>query len=104
MINSNNDEVHSFQVVDKDNGSVTCYADYSTRNSTDVSSSALSKKLSKNYSSISEFMVNNRLKLNDDKTHLIIIGASKEQSDKVKLFTPSSQLVQVHLVNFLAAW
>ena len=57
----------------KNSASICCYADDTTITSISSNHSQLSNELSKNYDTISRFMINNRLKLNDDKSHLLVL-------------------------------
>ena len=66
---SNASELRSDQRIDK----ICCYADDSTLSSSDSDHSELTKKLTNDFKMVSEFMINNRLKLNDDKTHLLVM-------------------------------
>ena len=50
-------------------GSICCYADDTTYSCNSKDPQELSDKLSSKYSIVADFMLNNRLKLNDDKTH-----------------------------------
>ena len=57
-----------------------CYADDSTMTSTNSDHTRLTEKLTENYEKVSAFMINNRLKLNDDKTHLLVITPSSTRA------------------------
>ena len=79
---------------DKTNGSMCCYADDGTLTVTDHDPNALTMKLTRKYNTISQFMVNNRLKLNDEKAHLLVMSTGQTQRQvvsarKVRIFTPS---------------
>ena len=80
---------------DKDNlGCICCYTDDTTLTCTDSTSGGLTRKLSTCYDKIANFLRDNRLKLNDEKTNLLVIdrGGSKskyEQERKVVINTPS---------------
>ena len=54
--------------------SVCCYADDTTLTCVNSDHSKLSERLTHQYHKISEFMIDNRLKLNQDKTHLVVIS------------------------------
>ena len=54
-------------------GSVCCYADDSTFSVFSEDSQDICRALSEKYQIISEFMSNNKLKLNSDKTHVMVI-------------------------------
>ena len=73
-------------------GNTCCYADDTTFSCSDRDPKELSKKLTSMYLIMSEFMINNRLKLNDGKTHLIVKMTSQNRRLKninqdVKLLT-----------------
>ena len=49
-------------------------------------------------------MVNNRLKLNDDKTHLIVMGAGNDQLDEIKMSTTSTIVRSSSHGKLLGCW
>ena len=58
-------------------GSICCYADDTTYSCSSKDPQVLSDKLSSRYRTVADFMLNNRLKLNDDKTHLMVMCTSQ---------------------------
>ena len=72
---------------DDEAGSICCYADDTTLTCTDSRPAALSNKLTDQYKVIAEYMRNNKLKLNDDKTHLLVMdtGQSRDRVQAVRL-------------------
>ena len=68
-----------FHIADSDNGSICCYTDDTTLSCTEYSPQALTTKLSEKYKMIAEFMRNNMLKLNDDKTHLLVMDTGQSK-------------------------
>ena len=80
----------AYHLADRNSGSICCYADDTTFTTTDSDHAALSTKLSAKYNIIAEFMVNNRLKLNDDKTHLLVISTGQ-----ARIRTQSCNLVEI---------
>ena len=58
-------------------GGVCCYVDDSTYTFSSPDPVELTEKLSENYLKISNYMRDNKLVINDDKTHLVVMGASK---------------------------
>ena len=81
-------EVHQQQRVEEEDappytmsctvcGSICCYADDTTYSCSSKDPEELSRKLSSKYMVVSEYMVNNRLKLNDDKTNLMVMTTSQ---------------------------
>ena len=90
---------------DGKNGSICCYADDSTFTISDPDPGTLTTKLSEKYKNIAEFMVNNRLKLNDDKTHLLVMNTGKsEKSDQVCLVTPKEVIKPSKCEKLLRCW
>ena len=57
-------------------GSICCYVDDTTYSCSSKDPLELSEKLSSRYRVVADYMLNNRLKLNDDKTHLMVMSAS----------------------------
>ena len=58
-------------------GSMCCYVDDSTFYYSSKNPDLLTEKLSAQYRKIAEYMSANRLVINDDKTHLVVMGAKK---------------------------
>ena len=54
-------------------GGLCCFADDSTYSVSSSDQDTLTQKLNDRYSVLASYMTNNRLKLNDDKTHLLIM-------------------------------
>ena len=77
----------AYHLANEESGSLCCYADDSTRTCTATRPSDLSRNLSEKYNTVAEFMRNNKLKLNDDKTHLLIMdtGQSRLRNQATKL-------------------
>ena len=61
-------------------GHICCYADDTTMTALSTNHSDLTEKLSQNYEKVSNFMNNNRLKLNDDKSHLLVFNTSNRRA------------------------
>ena len=61
-------------------GSIGCYADDTTFSCTGEDLIQLSDKLSNRFSTVSDFLVSNRLKLNDDKTNLMVMTTSQART------------------------
>ena len=87
---------------------ICCYADDTTFSGSHESSGALTRKLSENYKVIAEFMVTNRLKLNDEKTHLLVISTSQAKAERnraeVKILTPTSVIRPSRSERLLGCW
>ena len=64
----------AYKVGDEEDGAICCYADDTTLSISDQDPITLSAKLTAKYYIISQFMLNNRLKLNDSKTHLLVMS------------------------------
>ena len=71
----------------QDCGGTVCYVDDSTYCLAGQDPAALSSALTDQYKVISNYMAANKLVINDDKTHLLVLGtkAMKDKSDKVTL-------------------
>ena len=90
-------------------GSVRCYADDSTFTSSDSEPAVLSSKLTDKYKLIAQFMVNNRLKLNDDKTHLLVMATWQstgrvQAGAQVRIVTPSEVIRPSTTEKLLGCW
>ena len=76
----------------RDCGSTVCYVDDSTYSHGEKDPEALSNNLSEQYSKISAYMAANKLVINGDKTHLVVMGKNKMQAKKQEVFIqPSSK-------------
>ena len=60
----------------RDCGSLCCYADDSTYTVSDEDINKISSKITEKYNEISEYMNNNRLILNSDKTRVLVMASS----------------------------
>jgi hypothetical protein len=99
----------AFHMADQVNGSICCYADDSTLTITGSDHATLSNKLSTKYNIISEFMINNRLKLNDEKTHLLVmsIGQARVRTqtcNMVELRTATENIKPSRNEKLLGCW
>ena len=68
-----------FNTVCEDCGAIVSFADDTTDTVTDPDPIQLNLKLSRKYNIISEYFTNNRLKVNDSKTHLIIMATEQKR-------------------------
>ena len=66
---------------------ICCYADDTTLTCRSKSPTDLSKNLTEQYGAVHDFMTDNGLKLNDDKTHILVI--SQKQSKKKREYAQS---------------
>ena len=75
-------------------GGLCCYADDSTYTVTSKDSEELSRKLSDKYSVMADFLTDNKLKVNDDKTHLLVMTTWQKRrqldTSSTRINTPSS--------------
>ena len=67
----------SFKIQCDTQGQICCFADDSTYSIGDKDQRKLSIKLKDAYNAMSNFMTNNKLKLNDDKTHFLVMKTDK---------------------------
>ena len=69
------------------------FADDATLSKSAKNPEDLSISLGQKYSRISEYLTSNKLKINDDKTHMIVMTSGRpktvEAASKVELRTPS---------------
>ena len=98
-----------YHLKDKNNGSICCYADDTTFTAIDSDHTALTSKLSAKYKTISEFMINNRLKLNDEKSHLLVISTSQARvrahsCNLVEIRTPTEIIRPTCHEKLLGCW
>ena len=77
----------AYHLEDEDHGGLCCYADDSTLTCTGYRAADVSDKLTEKYKIIADFMRNNNLKLNDDKTHLLVMdtGQSRVRNEENRL-------------------
>ena len=80
----------AYHLEDDDAGSICCYADDTTLTCTESRPAELSIKLTNQYKVIAEYMRNNKLKLNDDKTHLIVMDTGQS-----RVRNQASRLVEI---------
>ena len=92
-------------------GTVGCYADDTTYSYSDSDPEQLSLKMSSQYKVLSDFLVSNRLKLNDDKTHLMVLSTSqarlrrnRRDEASVQITTPTEIIEQSEFEKLLGTW
>ena len=86
-------------------GAVCCYADDTTVSLYSEDSTTLSAKLTNTYQLIAQFMVDNRLKLNDDKTHLLVMGTGSEQTrGQVEIRAATEVITPTPCQKLLGCW
>ena len=59
-------------------GGIACFADDSSYSKSNEDTNKLNEEINAKYSEISEFMASNRLVLNDEKTHLLVMASEKK--------------------------
>ena len=94
-------------------GSVGCYADDTTYSCSGPDLVQLSEQLSTKFNTMSTFLTNNRLKLNDEKTHLMVMSTSQaravrkgtiKDSSLVVIRTPSKEIKPSESEKLLGCW
>ena len=76
-------------------GGLCCFADDSTYSVSSDDQDILENKLNERYAVLAQYMGNNKLKLNDDKTHLLIMTTKQKQrliNINVKIDTPTEEI------------
>ena len=90
------DEPPIFSIQCQEYGGLCCYADDSTYSVTDKNPDQLSETLSKKYSIMADFLTDNKLKVNDEKTHMLVMTTRQKRrhvdTDFTRIFTPSSTI------------
>ena len=94
-----------YHVEDEDEGTICCYADDSTLSISSRDPDTLSEKLTSQYKIIAQFMVDNRLKLNDEKTHLLVMGTGNEHiRAQVRIHTSTDIITPSPCQKLLGCW
>ena len=99
----------AYSMGSKTSGTVACYADDTTYSCTGSDPALLSQKLSSQYRVLSDFLISNQLKLNDEKTHLMVMATSQKrrnisQGDAVQIITPTKVINQSQVEKLLGVW
>ena len=99
----------AYHLGDDQAGSICCYADDTTLTCTDFLPANLSMKLTKQYMVVADYMKNNKLKLNDDKTNLVVMGSSQSKSKteaakQVEIRTPTEIIKPTRSQKLLGCW
>ena len=74
-------------------GSLCCYVDDSTYFYSSSSPALLSEKLSAQYRKIADYMSANRLVINDEKTHLVVMGTKKYDKARSEVYIDTGSVV-----------
>ena len=67
-------------------GSLCCYVDDSTYTFASPDPALLSSKLTEQYRLLADYMANNKLVINDDKTHLLVMGTRKHAALRKQVY------------------
>ena len=84
--------VNRFNTMCPECGGLVAFADDSTITLTDSNPETLTQKLTENYNIVADYFSNNRLKVNDDKTHLLVMTTSQKRqhlSIDIQINTPT---------------
>ena len=76
-------------------GGLCCFADDSTYSVSDQDQGVLEEKLNDKYTILAKYMGNNKLKLNDDKTHLLIMTTKQKKrmiNINIQIDTPTEEI------------
>ena len=73
------EEAAMFATQCQECGGVCCYADDSTYTAVGNDPVELSDKLSQKYAVLADFLTSNKLKVNDDKTHLLVMSTRQRR-------------------------
>ena len=86
----------TFSTMCSECGGMCCYADDSTYSVTGRTPEELSEKLSQKYNVVADFLTDNKLKVNDDKTHLLVMTTRQKRrfidTSSTRIHTPSSSI------------
>ena len=88
-------------------GGLCCFADDSTLAVSDADQDILEQKLNLKYGILANYMANNKLKLNDDKTHLLIMSTRQKHritDIKVKISTPNEVIKPIESEKLLGVY
>ena len=84
-----------------------CYADDSTYTATGDNAQELSDKLSHKYTVLAEFLTANKLKVNDDKTHLLVMSTRQKRrhrdTSSITITTPTAIITPSTVERLLGA-
>ena len=76
---------------------VCCYADDSTYTVTGKNAAEITEKLTMKYNVVADFLTDNKLKVNDDKTHLLVMSTRQKRrhvdTTSTRINTPSASII-----------
>ena len=96
-----------FSIQCQECGGLCCYADDSTYTVTGKNTAELSEKLTKKYSVMADFLTDNKLKVNDEKTHLLVMTTRQKRrhvdTTTTSINTPSATITPSSTERLLGA-
>ena len=103
----NLDDSDIFTIHCQECGGVCCYADDSTYTVAGSDQEELSEKLSHKYSVMADFLTLNKLKVNDEKTHLIVMSTRQKRmhidTSSITINTPTAEIKTSEVERLLGA-
>ena len=85
-----------FSMQCQDCGGLCCYADNSTYTVIGNTPQQLTETLSKKYNVLADFLTDNKLKVNDDKTHMLVMTTRQKRrfvaTESTRIHTPTSTI------------
>ena len=95
-----NGDASLFTIQCQECGGLCCYADDSTYTVTGKDPLELCTKLSHKYNIMAEFLTDNKLKVNDEKTHLLVMTTRQKRkhvdTTSMTITTPTATINQLH--------
>ena len=100
-------EAGIFTINCQECGGLCCYADDSTYTVRGKDPVDLSEKLSKKYKVVADYLTDNKLKVNDDKTHLLVLTTRQKRryvvTNSVRIETPTASIKPSRVEQLLGA-
>ena len=101
------DNAALFTIKCQECGGVCCYADDSTYTAKGTDPDELSAKLTQKYNSLANFLTANKLKINDDKTHLLVMSTGQKRrfrdTSTITINTPTAIITPSSVERLLGA-
>ena len=102
-----NSEADVFNINCQECGGICCYADDSTYTVRGKDPVDLSEKLGKKYKVVADYLTDNKLKVNDDKTHLLVLTTRQKRryvdTNSVRIETPTASIKPSRVEQLLGA-
>ena len=96
-----------FSIQCQECGGMCCYADDSTYTVAGKNANELTEKLTHKYSIVADFLTDNKLKVNDDKTHLLVMSTRQKRryvdTTSTRVQTPSANITPSSTERLLGA-